>query len=246
MKIISFLLLFTICVMPLSAAAEQVFHSGNNRVSVLELYTSEGCSSCPPADRWLSGLKEDSRLWNELIPVAFHVDYWNYIGWSDRFAAARYSDRQRRYARSKNVSTVYTPGFILNGKEWRSYFGLRRLSLDDDAAGVLKIRIEGDHITGSYTPARSGSDSVTINIAILGFGLETQVKAGENRGKTLHHDFTVLGLVQRMMKREGDSFTVSGGLPDVSVAAPHMAVAAWVNGHGDQTPLQATGGWLTK
>ena len=96
--------------------AAAVFQSGPLRVNVLELYTSEGCSSCPPADRWLSGLKQDDRLWREIIPIAFHVDYWNYIGWQDRFSSPVYSERQRHYARNKGLSTVYTPGFLLNGR----------------------------------------------------------------------------------------------------------------------------------
>lgn len=244
MKIISLLLLVAVSVGPFSASAEQVFRSGNHRVSVLELYTSEGCSSCPPADRWLSSLREDSRLWNKLIPVAFHVDYWNYIGWPDRFASAHYSDRQRRYARADNVSTVYTPGFILNGREWRSFFGLRRLSLADEEAGILEIRVDGNRVTCTYSPGKTGNDTFAINVAVLGFGLETRVKAGENRGRTLQHDFTVLGLVQKKMDRDGELFTVSGTLPELSVNAPRMAVAAWINQQGDQTPLQATGGWL--
>ncbi len=95
-------------------ASAQTFTSTDKRVSVLELYTSEGCSSCPPADEWLSKLKQDDRLWSEIIPLAFHVDYWDYIGWQDPFANKRYSQRQRQYARDKNVRTVYTPGTLLN------------------------------------------------------------------------------------------------------------------------------------
>lgn len=72
--------------------------SGEERVRVIELFTSEGCSSCPPADAWLSGLMDDPGLWNSLIPVAFHVDYWDHIGWKDRFSDAAFTERQRRYA----------------------------------------------------------------------------------------------------------------------------------------------------
>ena len=92
--------------------AEVMISSPETRVNVLELYTSEGCSSCPPADKYISELKSHPGLWTSLIPVAFHVDYWNYIGWEDRFSSPEYSARQRRYARSKNLKTVYTPGCI--------------------------------------------------------------------------------------------------------------------------------------
>ena len=96
------------------------YESSAKRTELLELYTSEGCSSCPPADRWLSKLLQDQALWTAFIPVAFHVDYWDYIGWKDRFARSTYSQRQRRYAREQSLRTVYTPGFILNGKPTRN------------------------------------------------------------------------------------------------------------------------------
>ena len=82
------------------------YRSGVQQTGLLELYTSEGCSSCPPADRWLSSLKDDDGLWQELIPVAFHVDYWDYLGWRDRFAARDFSQRQRRYAAEQSMRTV--------------------------------------------------------------------------------------------------------------------------------------------
>lgn len=102
-------------------AAPFVIESPPERVALLELYTSEGCSSCPPADRWLSELKTNNELWTRVVPVAFHVDYWDYLGWPDRFAAASFSNRQREYALQGAVSTVYTPGLIYNGSEWRDW-----------------------------------------------------------------------------------------------------------------------------
>ncbi|MCB1738986.1 MAG: DUF1223 domain-containing protein, partial [Gammaproteobacteria bacterium] len=105
------------------SAQPQSIHvnSGPRQVALLELFTSEGCSSCPPADRWLSGLIDDPRLWRELVPVAFHVDYWDYLGWPDRFASREFSRRQRDHARSGGLSQVYTPGVVLNGAEWRGW-----------------------------------------------------------------------------------------------------------------------------
>ena len=231
--------------MPATLIAADVFESGNGRVSVLELYTSEGCSSCPPADRWLSGLKEDKRLWKQLIPVAFHVDYWNDIGWPDRFSSVSYSDRQRRYARGKGLSTVYTPGFLLNGGEWRSYFGLRHLSLDDSKnAGVLTVNVDQQTIHANYKPAGQGINKPLLNIAILGFDLVTKVEAGENRGKQLKHDFTVLGYSTVPMSAEDGVYTATTQFPGTSIQAPQTAIATWISEQGDQTPVQATGGWL--
>src|SRR5262252_2023521 len=98
------------------------FQSGTNRTALIELYTSEGCSSCPPAEEWLSKLKAHPRLWIDLVPAAFHVDYWDYLGWRDPFGAAAYSDRQRTYAAEWKSRSIYTPGFVLDGKEFRGWF----------------------------------------------------------------------------------------------------------------------------
>ena len=243
---LKFLLAGILIFLPLMVLAADVFKSTGHRVSVLELYTSEGCSSCPPADRWFSELKEDDRLWQTLIPVAFHVDYWNYIGWTDRFSSGEYSDRQRRYARAKNVSTVYTPGFLLNGNEWRSFFGLRRLSVDDtDNAGLLTVNIDKQEVSASYENRNIPVSSPVFSIAILGFDLTTRVKAGENSGKQLKHDFAVLGLHSVPMSKKDNRYSITTKLPAMSVSAPRTAIAAWVSYEDDPTPVQATGGWLT-
>lgn len=118
------------------------FESTKEQTGLLELYTSEGCSSCPPADRWLARLKEHPDLWRSFIPMALHVDYWDYIGWQDRFASAAHSKRQRRYAQEKSLTTVYTPGFLYNGQEWRQ----RRVSREvkfpaGNTPGILRIQL---------------------------------------------------------------------------------------------------------
>lgn len=242
---IQLLMTLTFMVMPLTLFAADIFESGPQRVSVLELYTSEGCSSCPPADRWLSELKQDKRLWKRLIPVAFHVDYWNYIGWPDQFSSVAFSDRQRRYASSKGLSTVYTPGFLLNGAEWRSFFGLRHLSLDDDAdAGDLTVKVDQQNVQATYEPAGKSVEKPVLNIAVLGFDLVTKVESGENRGKQLRHDFTVLGYSTVPMSEESGVYSATMQLPDISTQAPRTGIATWINEQGDQTPVQAAGGWL--
>jgi hypothetical protein len=225
--------------------ATEVFQSGTRRVHVLELYTSEGCSSCPPADRWFSALKGDKRLWHELVPVAFHVDYWNDIGWRDRFSSHIFSDRQRRYARTKGLSTVYTPGFLLDGREWRSFFGLRRLALDKESdAGNLIVKLEQQSVQVSYHSAGHKQSPLVFNIALLGFNLVTRVEAGENHGKQLHHDFAVLGYKTAPLSAVKDVFTGTTHLPHIAIHAPQSGLAVWINNEGDPTPLQATGGWI--
>ena len=114
------LIIFTFLLGATSVQAQE-FSSGVKQVPLIELYTSEGCSSCPPADRWLSGLKSSEELWSGFVPLAFHVDYWDYIGWKDPFASPEYTQRQRRYAHDYNESTVYTPGIRKAGEDWRAW-----------------------------------------------------------------------------------------------------------------------------
>src|SRR4051812_20605432 len=103
----------------ISAAAEQRFTSGSNRVSLIELYTSEGCSSCPPAERWLGSLRDAPGLWRDFVPVALHVNYWDRLGWPDRFATREFTQREYAYAAKWDGSSVYTPCVVRDGAEWR-------------------------------------------------------------------------------------------------------------------------------
>jgi hypothetical protein len=240
---ISFLLLIT--ALSDVVAMPAIIESPETRVSLLELYTSEGCSSCPPADRWFSTLKDDKRLWTSLVPVAFHVDYWNYIGWEDRFSAPAHSDRQRQYARSNNIRTVYTPGIVLNGDEWRSYFGLRKLSLENNKnVGKIVLSVDGSRVNAIFKPVSSLADDLVLNLALLGFNLVTEVKAGENRGHKLEHNFVVLGFRTTPLVSSSKGFTASTDLPTSKANASRMAIAAWISRIGDQTPIQSVGGWL--
>jgi hypothetical protein len=230
------------------AQADVVITSPDTRVSLLELYTSEGCSSCPPADKWISKLKSHPDLWRSLVPVGFHVDYWNYIGWEDRFSSPEYSARQRRYARTKNLKTVYTPGFLLNGEEWRSFFGVRTLSTKTDKkVGKLSLKISDMELAAVFNPVEvMGDKTLILNIAVLGFDIKTEVKAGENHNKQLKHNFTVLGYKSIPLYKDKSSYAVMTELPDIIETAPKMAVSAWINKENDMTPIQAVGGWLEK
>src|SRR5205823_9928722 len=96
-----------------------VFESGPKKIQLLELFTSEGCSSCPPAEASLGRLVNDPRLWHEFVPVAFPVDYWDRLGRKHPLASVEWTKRQRLYAANWNAETVYTPAFVLNGREWR-------------------------------------------------------------------------------------------------------------------------------
>lgn len=105
----------------ISENSVKISRSPENRVVLLELYTSEGCSSCPPADQFLSSLKTAGISDQQLIPMAFHVTYWDYIGWKDRFGNQQFDKRQREQARNNKLTTIYTPQFVLSGDDYRSY-----------------------------------------------------------------------------------------------------------------------------
>lgn len=227
-----------------SANAEPLeFNSGHHRVAMIELFTSEGCNTCPPADRWLSSLEHHSGLWTSFVPVAFHVDYWDYIGWQDRFARAEFGHRQQRYASEGNSRFVYTPGMFRNGLEWQ---GWRRNALVDagsELVGNLHLGVDGDTARLQFDPAAE-HDRVRAHVAILGMNLETRVHAGENDGKTLHHDFVVLELRSIPMHMAGGALTATVRLAVVSPETSELAIVAWVSRGGSPTPLQAVGGYL--
>ena len=220
--------------------------SGNSRVALVELFTSEGCSSCPPADRWMSQLKDDKRLWKQVVPVAFHVDYWDYIGWPDRFATPEYSERQKNHRRLGNVYSVYTPGFLVNGREWRGWFSQPELRVKaGEMPGRLTANYEDGLLEASFTPSKPNG-RYQLNFAVLGMSLSTQVDAGENAGRELSHDFVVLDLQSWILKP--DSSGAHGATQRVKFDrkdSKQIALAVWVSAPGSQVALQAAGGLLS-
>ncbi len=222
------------------------FASGPRQVSLLELYTSEGCSSCPRADVWLSRLKNDGRLWQQIVPVAFHVDYWDRLGWPDRFARREWTERQGRYAARWKSGRVYTPGFVLNGREWRGFFTGSPLPTENKGRpGDLAIEsAEADEWSVEYRPATASSPkNLKIHLAIIGFGHDTDVAAGENRGRRLAHDFVIHQVVTKSLTHLKGTHKATVRTPRPS-AAKRYGLAAWISANTDPTPIQATGGWL--
>jgi len=229
-----------------NTALAQTFSSTEQQVNLVELYTSEGCSSCPPADKWLSSLKHQSGLWTHFIPLAFHVDYWDYIGWKDPFAKPRHTQRQYQYQHANNIRSIYTPGVIVNGQEWRAW---RRSVLPEhhaENAGKLSIKVDvNKQLSAEYQADIAKNQTLVLNIALLGFDLTSKVQKGENTGRTLQHDFVVLGYRTVAMQPNTKGFyTHSVELPAISTDSPQTAIATWVNTPKNPSPIQATGGWL--
>lgn len=231
------LLLVSLCSM--AAHADDVYVSPESKVTLVELYTSEGCSSCPPADRWLAQLRESDRLWRDIVPVAFHVDYWDYLGWRDGFSDAAHSARQRIYAEQAHIGSVYTPGIVVNGAEYREFFNpiLRRRALPEAPGepGRLVLDRSGERVRLTFRG--SPGASLVGHLTYLGLDIERSIRRGENAGKTLRHEFVVL----EHLTAEG-SGTLSFDTHDVPAGAD--AIAAWVAAPGDLRPVQAVGGLL--
>jgi hypothetical protein len=239
------LLLSLVVVMSPLQAAEITFASPAEQAMLVELYTSEGCSSCPPADRWLSGLRDDPRLWRELVPIAFHVDYWDYIGWTDRFATAGHGQRQRAYAADGRIGTVYTPGFVVDGREWRGWFRGREPDPGQRAkAGILALELDAGKVEARFDTATETGGEVDLHLALLGFDLSSEVQSGENSGRTLRHDFVVLDYRRQPLTRVDEGYRVRTDRPRSGIKAGRYAIAAWVTPRGGLEPLQAVGGWL--
>ena len=218
---------------------------GPEQIGLLELYTSEGCSSCPPADRFFNDLADSPDIFETLVPVAFHVDYWNYLGWRDRFASADYSRRQRDHARAGRARTVYTPGFFYNGSEWRQFFGGDLNEFPEPVAGGwLGAALERDTLNIAFRPLADAVKPHYATVALLGFGLQTEVRAGENRGRTLSHDFVVLATAEMRLASTAYGFEGAGGVPATDIAAQRYALALWVSDSPGGPPLQAAGFWL--
>jgi hypothetical protein len=244
MKLFSLLLL---CAYGAAGAMPITFQSSERQTGLLELYTSEGCSSCPPAEAWLSKLKDNAGLWSEFVPVAFHIDYWNGLGWRDQLSSDEYSERQRNYARDWSAEEVYTPEFVLNGHEWRNWLGFRGTpSASTTKTGTLQVSsTAGKHWRANFVPTEDGTTDYEVTAALLVNELGSDVTAGENSGRHLKHDFAALSLITRPLADSTNGFAGTFIIDDYpNGITGRLALAVWVTPGGQLQPLQATGGWL--
>lgn len=159
--------------------------------AVLELFTSQGCSSCPPADELFADLAKRP----DIIALAYHVDYWDYIGWTDTFATKDYSDRQRAYAKSRGSSRIYTPQLIVNGSE-----GVVASHRDDVTgavqAAMLDLDVELEPVSDTLKitiPGRDGLGEAVVWLVCFRDRAAVTIERGENEGKTISYAQIVMG-----------------------------------------------------
>jgi hypothetical protein len=219
---------------------------GGAGVAVVELFTSEGCSSCPPADRVLASLT--ARAKSESLPVytlSFHVDYWNYLGWRDRFSSSSYSERQHGYSGISVNGGTYTPQVVVNGEaecvgsdssriDGLISAALRRGSRTQIELGA-KRGAQGIEIDYRVSGATAGR---VLNLALLEPRAESQVEHGENAGERLAHVNVVRAFASRALSAGNSGhWTVSTG-PDFQ--ARHVGVVAYAEGSSQRDVSGAT------
>lgn len=182
------------------AAARGACEAATERpLPLLELYTSEGCSSCPPADRWMAGLVS-AGIPITAVPLAFHVGYWDYIGWKDRFAVSAHEARQRARVAGAGERVVYTPQVMLGDEvqvDWRVHATLAAAAARLAAnAPALHVAIHARPTAGGYDIdlEAAGEGEWQLQLALYGNGLVSDVTAGENRSVRLQHDRVVRSL----------------------------------------------------
>jgi hypothetical protein len=208
--------------------------SGATAPTVVELYTSEGCSSCPPADRWLTTLKGRA----DVLALGFHVSYWDRLGWPDRFASAEATARQHALAHAAGRAQVYTPQVIVDGDDWRSWPRLPRTTAASPYVPALRLVREGDQVAVDVAPLQGGPAQLAGYWAVLEDGHHSAVQRGENAGETLRHDHVV------RLYRQVPAWPAVQGLRAVlpvtrGEAAHPRRVVFVVTGGASPRPLQA-------
>ena len=215
-----------------SAQAESVSHPK----AVVELFTSQGCAQCPPADALLTSLADQE----DVVALAYHVDYWDYVGWEDTFGAEAYSDRQRDYAKSWGSSRIYTPQMVVNGA--KGVVGSKRnevhgaldgaslpLTVDIEQAGdMLKIAIPGDDSLG---------DAVVWMVTYLDRA-DVSIDTGENAGKSMVYTQVVTGRQALGMWESATGATLKLPMPEVlAVGSTGIAVVVQQEKNGLPGPI---------
>ena len=239
-----------VALFPLAAAAQCRAGSADHQVALFELYTSEGCDSCPPADRWFSGLARSVDP-SHAVALAFHVDYWDRLGWRDRFGSAAYTARQREQSARQRTAFVYTPQVLLQGADFSGWHATGQPAAAIAAINAKPPRAKIELVAG---PIERDAASVEVRVrvgeardrahaaiavALVQDGLASEVKAGENAGRRLAHDHVV-----RQWRAQRIRFDAAGEASErVELPLPGdpgpLSVVAFVEDDTSGTVLQA-------
>lgn len=228
---------------PMAMSAPSCTASSPARAAVVELYTSEGCNSCPPADRWLSRLKGQSGV----VALAFHVDYWDRLGWKDRFASPAYTQRQAQQQAVNGARFSYTPQVVLDGVDQPRWSGIAPEALARgepvrQAAPVdITLAQDGAQVRAVVQTRASAPPRLAAYWAVTENDHRTAVKAGENEGATLLHDFVVRRFVEvaPWSSASGEPTTLRLDVPAIGAAGPRQTVNLVVLDAATRRPVQA-------
>ncbi|HTL75922.1 MAG TPA: DUF1223 domain-containing protein [Casimicrobiaceae bacterium] len=230
------------------ASAAPVCHAASDRAArpLIELYTSEGCDSCPPAERWLSSrFAPDAR--QSAIALAFHVDYWDRLGWVDRFASAQYTARQYESMRANRATFVYTPQVLLQGHDYASWNADDAAAIDAAASAApaatigidvtpgerdVEVHAKAQVVSGAHADAE-------LVVAYADSGLVSDIKAGENRGRRLAHDHVVRALRNAGRADAAGRIDATLTLPRPTERGTHPTLVAFVERPSNGDVLQA-------
>ncbi|PRY07524.1 thioredoxin family protein [Paraburkholderia sp. BL25I1N1] len=240
-----------------AASAVCSAHSPAHRVALVELYSSEGCNSCPPADNWLSQWK-NSGATQSIVPLALHVDYWNSLGWTDRFSQHRFTERQQALTNLGGGHTIYTPEIFVSGRELRSWS--RRDSFESSIGKVVGEPAQANvalelkqqqtpgafNVTAQFTSKSADTaGQLDAYLAVYENSLSSQVGAGENSGVTLHHERVVRQWIGPVPLVAGNAqirrdIRIQDAAADANVNAPadRFGVVAFVENEATGDVLQ--------
>ncbi len=222
---------------------------------LVELFTSQGCSSCPPADRLLSRLGSDARWRGRVVPLAFHVDYWNTLGWADTFSRPEWSRRQEEYAAAVGSRRIYTPQAVIDGgeecvgsEEDEVLSRIERAAARPAGRVTIAVRRDGAgfRVDLDLSPPRDFHRPLQVMLAVYESGLLTDVRRGENAGRRAADDFVV-----RRLEKIADLAAGAGGQATAAVAldpawrAERVGVAAFLQDPASRAVLGVASAALT-
>jgi len=205
----------------------------NNGFAVVELFTSEGCSSCPPADEAVTALAKEYP--SNVYVLCFHVDYWNYLGWKDAFSSADYTARQQQYAAVFNINSIYTPQAIVNGRieftgsDKKKLYAVVQDALVKNVNSIMAISAKATGMKEITVAYKTNLDSRSVlQLAIVQVAATSAVKRGENKGMLLHH----INVVRTLKMVDDGNGTTNMVLPE-GLAAKDCRIVALVQSRAD-------------
>ncbi len=231
-------------------AKDQTYETTNKKVHLLELFTSEGCSFCPAGEERFSSFLTPQRLWKEIVPVSYHVDYWDHLGWLDALSQQKFTTRQRNYARGSKTGNVYTPSFFLNGAEWTTWH-LKPVPSNPLFYGTLKAVFHSSSgvLDLKFWPSTgTKAQNWKFVASLTSLSGSVAIQAGENKGKRLRHRFSALNLLETpgIAQKDGSYLGSLNLFQDAKKGSAEsgLGFSAWVLPEGSHIPVQALGGEL--